>query len=134
MHDPIIVRVTFIVAGAIGLLFGLFFLLAAGSAISASELGEPTLAARLFARSTGAAIISLSVANLLAAWDPGSRALRALAIGNVVIHVLSIAVDFSERYPRNAGVWIGLAVHIILIAAFSYCLVHWRDMTTRLAE
>ena len=131
MHNPNIVRTTFIVAGIVGLVFGLLFLLAASQAITASELGDPTLAARLFARSTGAAIIALSVANLLAAFDRGSRALRALAIGNVVIHVLSIAVDFSESYPRNAGVWVGLAVHVILIAAFGYCLVHWREMTTR---
>jgi hypothetical protein len=128
VHHPNVVRYTFAIAGAIGLLFGLFFLLAAGQAIIANGLGEAGLAARLFARSTGAAIIAISVANLLAMFDRGSRALWALAVGNVVIHLLSIAVEFSERYPRNAGVWVGVAIHGVLIAAFAYCLVHWRQI------
>ena len=52
-------------------------------------------------------------------------------IANIAVHVLSISADFSESYPRNAGVWIGLAVHVLFIAAFGYCLVHWRRMTAR---
>jgi hypothetical protein len=130
MHDPAIIRWVFLAGGVVGILFGLFFLLGAGQAITSYELGAPTVPALLFARSTGAAILSLSVANLIAASDRGSRALLALAIGNVLIHVLSIGVDFSQPYARNAGVWIGLAVHVIFIAAFGYCLIHWRRMTT----
>jgi hypothetical protein len=121
--------VVFLAAGVAGLLFGLFFLLGPTQAIESYNLGAPTLPALLFARSTGAALVSLGLINLLAAFDRGSPALRALALGNFVIHVLSIFVDFSENYPKNAGVWIGLAVHIIFIAAFGYCLVHWREMT-----
>jgi hypothetical protein len=130
MHSPVIIRATLVVSGAIGVLFGLFFLLAAGQAIASFELGSPTIPALLFARSAGAAILSLSLVNILAAFHPLSRTTRAIAIGNVVVHVLSIAVDFSENYPRNAGVWVGLAIHVILIAAFGYCLVHWREMTS----
>jgi hypothetical protein len=128
MHHPSVVRYTFLVAGIVGLLFGLFFLLAAGQAIASYELGPATVPARLFARSAGAAIIGLSVANLLAMLDRGSRALWALAVGNVVVHVLAIAVEFSENYPRNLGTWVGLAIHVILITAFVYCLVHWRQI------
>ena len=130
MHEPMIIRVTFLAAGVVGLLFGLFFLLAAEQSITSFELGGPTIPALLFARSTGALIASLGVANLIAAFDRGSRAQYALVVGNILVHVLSIFADFSESYPRNAGVWIGLAVHIVFIAAFGYCLVHWRRMTT----
>jgi hypothetical protein len=128
MHHPNVVRYTFLVAGVIGLLFGLFFLLAAGQAIATYELGAATVPARLFARTAGAVLIALSVANLLAMNDRGSRALWALAVGNVVVHILSIAVEFSENYPRNAGVWVGVAIHLILVTAFIYCLIHWRQI------
>ena len=131
MHSPMIVRVTFLAAGIVALLFGLFFLLAAGQAIQAYNLGAPAVPATLFARSTGAALVSLGLIDVIASADRGSRALWALAVGNVVIHVLSIGVDFSAPYAKNAGVWIGLVVHIVFIAAFSYCLVHWREMTSR---
>jgi hypothetical protein len=129
MHNPVIVRVVFIAAGVVGLLFGLFFLLGAAQAIQSYDLGAPTVPALLFARSTGAALISLGVINLLASFDRGSTALRALAIGNVLIHILSIGVDFSQPYARNAGVWVSVAIHVVFIAAFGYCLVHWREMT-----
>ena len=130
MHSPLIIRATLLVSGVIGILFGLFFLLAAGQAVASFELGAPTIPALLFARSSGAAILSLSVVNILAVFHPLSRTTRAIVIGNVVIHVLSIATDFSENYPKNAGVWIGFAVHVILIVAFGYCLIHWKRMTT----
>jgi len=129
MHSPIIIRVVFLAAGVVGLLFGLFFLLGPDQAIASYNLGAATLPALLFARSTGAALVGLGVINLLASLDRGSLALRALALGNLVIHVLSIFVDFSENYPKNAGIWVALAIHIIFIVAFGYCLVHWREMT-----
>ena len=60
-------------------------------------------------------------------WRYAARLERA----NIVVHVLSIFTDFSENYPKNPGVWVGLAVHVILIGAFGYCLVHWRQITRR---
>lgn len=128
MHSPIIIRVTFLAAGLVALLFGLFFLLGADQAVGSFGVGAPTVPALLFARSTGALLTSLGIVNLIAAFDRGSWAQFGLVIGNIVVHVLSIFADFSESYPRTASVWIGLAVHVIFIAAFGYCLVHWRQM------
>ena len=134
MHSPLIIRVAFLAAGVVGLLFGLFFLLAADQAVTSFGLGAANLPALLFARSTGALITGLGIANLIAALDRGSRSQFALVIANIVVHVLSIFADFSENYPRNAGVWVGLAVHVIFIAVFGYCVVHWRQMTPRTAR
>lgn len=131
MHEPIVIRTTFLVAGVIGLAFGLFFLLGAEGSITSFALGAPTVPALLFARATGALIVSLGIANLFAAFDLGSRAQFGLVIANIVVHVLSIFADFSENYPKTAGTWIGLAVHVVLIGAFGYCLVHWRQITRR---
>ena len=130
MHRPIVIRAVFLASGVIGLLFGLFFLFVPEQAIQSYNLGALTVPALLFARSTGAALVSLGVINLLASFDrSGSVALRALALGNLLIHLISISVDFSESYPKTAGTWIGLAVHIIFIGGFGYCLVHWREIT-----
>ena len=41
MHEPMIIRVTFLAGGVVGLLFGLFFLLAAEQSITSFELGAP---------------------------------------------------------------------------------------------
>jgi hypothetical protein len=124
-------RVILIVSGAIGILFGLFFLVGAESAIQSYGLGDSTLPARLFARATGASIVSIGLINILASPDKsGSIALRAIAIGNIVIHVISLGVDFSEGYERNAGVWVGLIVHVVIIAAFAYALMNWQKVAT----
>jgi hypothetical protein len=131
MHDPRILRYTLLASGVAGLLFGLLFFLAPDQSIRSLEAGAPTVPALLFARSTGALILGVSIANLLAAFDRGSPALRALVVGNIAVHVLSDWADFSEGYARNAGVWAGIAVHVVLIAAFTYCLIHWRQMFPR---
>jgi hypothetical protein len=122
-------RVILIAAGIVGLLFGGFFLFGAEAAIGSYELGESTLPARLFARATGAGIFALSIVNLLSVGDRGSRALRAVVIGNIAIHAVSIWVDFSESYARNPGVWVGLLVHVVFIVAFGYALLDWSRVT-----
>jgi hypothetical protein len=122
-------RVILIVSGVVGVLFGLFFLFGADAAIGPYGLGDPTLPARLFARATGAGLVTIGLINLLAAADRGSPALRAVVIGNILIHVLSLGVDFSETYARAGGVWIGVAVHVLFIAAFVWSLANWRRLT-----
>jgi hypothetical protein len=121
-------RIILIASGVVGILFGLFFLFGAESAIASYNLGDSTLPARLFARATGAALISFGVINILASSDTGSSALRAVVIGNIVVHLMSLGVDFSESYARNGGVWVGLAVHIIFIVAFGWALLNWGKM------
>jgi hypothetical protein len=122
-------RVILIASGILAILFGLFFLVGAEGAIGSYGLGESTLPARLFARATGAGLISIGIINILASGDRGSPALRAIVIGNIVIHVLSLGVDFSESYAKSAGIWVGLAVHVIFIVAFGYMLINWNRLT-----
>ena len=127
-----ILRVILIAAGVVGMLFGLLFLFGAESAIQSFNLGDAsTVPERLFARSLGAAIISVSLINLLASSDRGSSALRAIVIGNIAIHVLSFIVDFSESYARNGGVYVGLAVHVIFVGAFGWVLLNWSKVTAK---
>ena len=95
------------------------------------DLGEPNMLVRLFARATGAAILAIGTINLLSVGDPGSRALRAVMVGNIVVHAASLVADFSESYARNAALWGIVALHVIIIAAFGYCLAQWRSLTAR---
>jgi len=121
-------RVILIVSGVVAILVGLLFIFGADSAIQSYNLGESTLVTRLFVRAAGAGILSFGILNLLCVGDIGSRALRAVVVGNLVIHVLSIGVEFSESYVRNTGVWIGLVVHVAFIIAFGYLLLNWKSV------
>jgi hypothetical protein len=123
-------RIILIASGVIGILFGVLLFFGTESAIQSYNLGDSTLAARLFARGAGAAIFSIAVINLLASSDRGSPALRAIVIGNILIHVLSFATDFSESYARNASVYVSFAIHVIFIVAFGWVLLNWRQLTS----
>lgn len=74
-------RIILIAAGVVGLLFGLMFLLAPDMAIQSFQLGTSDVASHLFARSEGAALVSVAVMNFVASRDPGAsrRPRRELA-------------------------------------------------------
>lgn len=120
-------RIAFLVHGAVAALFGLFFVLAAGMAIGSFDLGEPTLPALLFARSAGIALLGLALINLMSPGDIAAPAVCGVAIANILVHLGSIAVDFSESYARNPGVWVGLSIHLIFAALFAYFLLFRRS-------
>ena len=124
-------RIILIVSGVVGILFGLFFLFGAESAIQSYNLGDSTLPARLFARAMGGSLVTLGIINLLASSDTGSSALRAIFVGNLLIHLISLGVDFSENYARNGGIWVSLVIHVAFIAAFGWALLNWTRLTTK---
>jgi hypothetical protein len=116
-------RGVLIASGSVAILVGLFYLFGTVAAVRSFELGEPVLLARHFARATGAAVLAIGVINILSVGDPGSRALRAVFVGNIVVHVLSIYTDLAESFARNTVLWITFGLHIVIIAAFVYLLV-----------
>ena len=121
-------RVVLIASGIIGLIFGLYFLFAADAAIANFQLGASDVPSRLFARAEGAAIISYAIANILASGDRGSTALRGLVVGNLLVHIFGILIDFTETFPKTGGWWVGLVVHVIFIIAFGYYLLNWQKV------
>jgi hypothetical protein len=54
-------RIILIASGVIGILFGVLLFFGTESAIQSYNLGDSTLATRLFARGAGAAIFSIAV-------------------------------------------------------------------------
>jgi hypothetical protein len=122
-------RIVLGAAGVVALLLGLFFLFAPGTAIESFQLGASDVASRLFARVFGGALVSFAVMNFVASPDPGSTGLYALVIGNLLMHLFGIGVDFTETFPKTGGWWGGLVVHVVFIAAFGYCLLNWDKVT-----
>lgn len=118
-------QIVLIASGVVALLFGLFFLFAADAAIRSFELGNSDVASRLFARAAGNGLVAIAVVNLLASGDGGSSALYAIVIGNILVHILGIAIDFTERFPKRGGWWVGFAVHVVFILAFGYYAIWW---------
>ena len=118
-------RVVLIVSGIIAILLGAFLFLAPDSAVTSFQLGTSDVASRLFARGFGGTLMVVGFVNLMASSDQGSPALRALVLGNLLIHIAAIVTDFTETFPASAGWWAGFIVHIALILAFGYYLLNW---------
>ena len=116
-------RIVLIVSGLIAILVGLNYLFLTESAVLSFAIGEASFPARFFARATGAAVLAIGVLNVLSVGDPGSRALRAVMVCNIVVHAASIYVDFSEPFTRNAVLWTTFVIHVVIIAAFLYLLL-----------
>jgi hypothetical protein len=119
-----ITRIVLIVSGLLAILVGLNYLFFAQSAVLAFDIGDATLSARLFARATGAAVLALGVINLICVGDNGSRALRAVFIGNIVAHAASLYGDYvAESFERNAILLATSAIHVAFVVAFGYLLL-----------
>jgi uncharacterized protein YjeT (DUF2065 family) len=118
-------RIVLIAAGIVAILLGLLFLLAPDMAIQSFQLGASDVPSRLFARVFGGTLMSLGVVNILASGDGRSNALSAIVVGNILGHLFGIGVDFTETFPKTGGWWLGLAIHLVFIAAFGYYLLNW---------
>src|SRR5437763_1713344 len=77
--------------------------------------------ARNVLRWLGANLLAIGVINLLAARDPGSPALRAIMIGNIVVHAVAFTLDAMDHLAavvKGSGLAMGAVVHILLIIGF----------------
>lgn len=122
------IRIVLVVSGLVALLFGAFMLFAADAAIQGFQLGASDVPSRLFARAEGASLIGFAIINLMASGDRFSPALRGIVAGNLFIHVMGIAVDFTETFPRTGGWFVAMAIHVIFIIAFGTYLLRWRQV------
>ena len=77
----------------------------------------------------GFTTLSLGAINFLARSDPGSPALRAVMIGNIVFHVLAIgfqADDYIAGLLTTSGLVMALVSHSLLAIGFAYFLLKLR--------
>ncbi len=101
----------------------------------ALQVDEPT---RVVTQWVGFGVFSLAVINYLARNDPGSSALRAVMLGNVIFHVLGIGFDvydYGSGYMKISGFVSGVIPHLLLVLGFIYYLwelptPEWRQSKT----
>ena len=73
----------------------------------------------------GVGLFSIGCMNFLSRNDPGSQALRAVMIGNIVLHVVGLGFDvydYSIAFMRMPGLIMGIVVHTLLVVGFAYYL------------
>jgi hypothetical protein len=112
-----------LVAGLLAVFFGLTMLASPGTMLMNMARDAPD--ARLVLQWMGVVLLSVGVINILARNDPGSSALRAVMLGNILLHVLGFGIDVYHHllgFVQASGVIMGGIVHGVLVAGFTYYL------------
>jgi hypothetical protein len=122
-----------LIAAIIPGVFGVVMMLVPEAMLSNSLTGEINLITRIVTQWAGFGVFSLGVINFLSRNDPGSTALNALMIGNIVFHSLGLAFDiydYSIGIMTLSGLITGLIPHSLLIIGFIYYLLDMKRSET----
>ena len=115
-------RVFLILAGIIALFFGLGMIF--NGAQMLDMVAIPTnQSTGVVLQWMGCPLIAIGLMNLMARSDPGSQALRALLLGNILLHVFGMAIDiydYANVFIKMSGLVMGAVVHLGLIAGFAF--------------
>jgi hypothetical protein len=117
-------KVFFIIAGILPILFGLTMIFNGKQMLDMVAI-ETNASTAVVLQWMGCPLISVGIMNLLARNDEGSIALRALMIGNILIHVLGMGIDvydYASGFIKMSGVVMGAIVHIGLGGGFAFYL------------
>ncbi len=115
----------FIISAVLALFFGLHMLIAPGKMLE-NMVTVNTADLQHALQWSGSMLVALGVMNFLSRNDPGSAALRAVMIGNIILHVAGFAVDaydYSINFINSYGLISGAVVHVLLTIGFIYYLV-----------
>lgn len=113
-----------IVAGVLAILFGTNMLFMPGQMLDMVAV-ETNLSTRVVLQWMGCPLVSIGVMNLLSRSDEGSPALRAIMVGNILLHVMGEGIDvydYLNAYIKLGGVIMGTVVHGTLTLGFLYFL------------
>jgi hypothetical protein len=113
-----------LLAGALACLFSIMMMLAPDQML-ANVSTITNEGARNVTRWLGANLFAIGVINILARNDAGSEALRAIMIGNIVLHLVAMTfdtIDYTNGIVKGSGVVMGAIVHIGLSLGFLYYL------------
>jgi len=117
-----------VIAGVMALFFGVSMLAAPDQMLSNMARDSPD--ARFVLQWMSCVLIAVGVINILSRTDAGSPALRAVILGNIVLHVLGLGIDVwhhTKGFVQTSGVMMGAVVHGVLIAGFAYYLAKLRS-------
>jgi len=119
------------IAGILALLFGLTMCFAPGKMMQNLAVTSDQAAFNVL-QWAGNMLIAIAFINFMSRNDTGSPALRAVMIGNIVLHVGGLIVDFyqySIGFVNTSGLVTGMIVHILLITGFVYYLSKMKTLT-----
>jgi hypothetical protein len=117
-------NIFFIISAVLGLFFGLHMLIAPGKMLENMVMVNSSDMQHVL-QWGGAMLVSIAVINFLSRNDQGSAALRAVMIGNIILHVVGFAVDaydYSIGFIKMSGLISGAVVHAVLTIGFIYYL------------
>lgn len=115
----------FILAALVPGLFGLVMMFAPDLMLRNSLATDVDATTRIVTQWVGFGVFSLGAINFLSRNDPGSPALRAVMIGNILFHVLGIGFDvydYLAGFMTRSGLISGLVPHSLLAIGFGYYL------------
>lgn len=118
-------KVFLIISAILALFFGLGMLISPDKMLeNMVNVNTPDLQHAL--QWSGTMLVSIAIINFLSRNDTGSAALRAVMIGNIVLHVVGFAIDaygYSIDFLKMSGLVSGAVVHILLTIGFIYYLM-----------
>ena len=118
-------RKTFLtLAGVIAMAFGLTMAFAPDQMLN-NLVGGGNPAAEHVLQWMAVVLFSVGCINILSRNDPGSPALRAVMLGNIIMHALGWAIDIYQHlqgFVTAQGLIMGTIVHVVLIVLFALYL------------
>lgn len=119
-------RQTFLtIASAVSLLFSAYMIAAPGKMMEGMGVG-PNAGTNVVLQAMSVMLLSIAVMTFLARKDPGSQALRAILIGNVVMHTVALPIDWIAYaqgvFTQLSGILPGTIIHVIFALGFIYFL------------
>lgn len=112
-----------IIAGVMAVIFGLGMLASPQQMLT--NMARDAREGELVLQWMGVVLLSVGVMNILSRNDPGSPALRAVMLGNILLHVLGFGIDVYHHllgFVQASGVVMGAVVHGVLTTGFAYYL------------
>ena len=119
-------NVFLLIAAIIPLLFGLVMMFFPKKMLSNSLTTPADLNTQSVTQWVGFGVFTIGLITLLSRNDPGSDALKAIMIGNIVFHGLGLCFDIYHHRKgvmKLSGLITGLVPHTLLIIGFIYYLI-----------
>jgi hypothetical protein len=112
-----------LVAGILALFFGASMIAAPQQMLT--NMAVDAKEARMVLQWMGVTLLAIGCINIFSRNDAGSPALRAVLIGNLVLHVLGFGIDVYHHFlgfVQASGVIMGGIVHGLIGAGSAYYL------------
>jgi len=112
----------FIISAVLAWLFGLAMIFMPDQAAAIGTTSSANIGMQWF----GIALFSIGVINFFSRNDPGSKAMNAVILGNIILHAAGEAFDiydYSAGLTQLSSIMASGIIHILLLFGFIYFLI-----------